>query len=191
MTISASIPSSLLISTPRRTPASGTRRSTTCSVTGTSTSTGFRSEYWKRHGDRQVEDLADLLDPQHDVRALDAVGDLHAGNRRAVDPLLEEALERRAGLALHRQAEILGADLAEARVAIEAPQPAEERVVAEEAAEHVQHRGALVVDQRAEHAALAADVAEAVAERHRPLLARVDAHFRSWRSIDTNASSPF
>jgi hypothetical protein len=43
---------------------------------------------------------------------------------------------------------------------VEPPDAAEEVVVAEEPAQHVQHRRALVVDERAKHLALAADVPE-------------------------------
>ena len=64
--------------------------------------------------------------------------------------------------------------LLESILGVELLDAAEERLVADQAAQHVQHRGALVVDQRAEHAALALDVAEAVAEIHRALIGILD-----------------
>src|SRR4051794_9089556 len=62
----------------------------------------------------------------------------------------------------------------EARRQVEPPQAAEERVVADQPPQHVEHDRALVVDQRAEDAALAADMTEAIAEIHRALVALVD-----------------
>ena len=53
---------------------------------------------------------------------------------------------------------------------VEPPQAAEERLVADQPPQHVQHRRALVVDERAEDAAVALDVAEPVAEIDRPLI---------------------
>ena len=68
-------------------------------------------------------------------------------------------------------------------VAIEAPQPAEERLVADQAPQHVQDGGALVVDERAEDAAVALDVTEPVAEIDRSLIrSRRCAHLRICRS---------
>ena len=53
---------------------------------------------------------------------------------------------------------------------VERAQAAEERLVAEQPPQHVQHRRALVVDQRAEDAAVALDVAEPIAEIDRALI---------------------
>src|SRR5438093_10431610 len=39
---------------------------------------------------RQIEDLADLLDAQDDLLAVDAITDLQLGDRHAVDPSLDE-----------------------------------------------------------------------------------------------------
>ena len=60
---------SLLMSTLRSGPVSGTRMSITRSVTGTTTFTSRAVGVLQRHGDRDVEELADLLDVEHDVLA--------------------------------------------------------------------------------------------------------------------------
>ena len=90
--------------------------------------------------------------------------------RGAVDPSLEEAIEAAARYLLHRPFEVVGARLLEAPVVVEPAQAAEERLVADQPAQHVQHQRALVVDQRPIDAQVALDVAEPVAEMHRPLV---------------------
>src|SRR5436190_14650030 len=136
---------------------------------------GFPVGILERDGEGHVEPLADLLDVKHGVGSLDAIAHLDLRQGRAVNPPREEAFEWPAGLLFHRGTELFGAHFAKPRRAIEAPQSAEEAVVANEPPQHVQHRGALVVDQRAEHAALPANVPEPVTEIHRPLLRLVDA----------------
>src|SRR5262245_53509886 len=118
---------------------------------------------------RDVEHFADLFDPHHQRVALDARGEFELRQRGRVDPPLEETLERLARFRFHRGAQVFGAGLLEARRPIEAPDAAEEVVVSHEAAQHVEHGGALVVDERAKNLALAADVSEPVTEIDRPL----------------------
>ena len=98
---------------------------------------------------------------------LDAVAEHQAGQRRAVDPPIEEARQRPAGLLLHRRLEVGRADVPEARCAVETPEAARERLVAHKLAQHVQDHGRLVVDERAVDAAVAAKVPKPVAERDR------------------------
>ena len=50
-----------------------TRRSATRSVTAITMSVFFLSAYSQRHGDRHVEDLAELLDVDRQLGAFDAV----------------------------------------------------------------------------------------------------------------------
>ena len=59
-------------------------------------------------------------------------------------------------------------------VGVEAAQPGEERLVAHQPPQHVQHHRALVVDERAEDPAVRLDVAEAIAEIDRALRRHVD-----------------
>src|SRR5687768_5572834 len=74
----------------------------------------------------------------------------------------------------HRLAQIVGAGLLETIGGIELPQAVEERLVADEAPQHMQHRRALVVDERAEYFALALDVAKAIPEVDRTLIRILD-----------------
>src|SRR5690349_17962275 len=121
----------------------------------------------KREGHRHVEHvLAELFELQHNRLSFDAIAKLELRQRGPVDPALEEALERKARFGFHRRAKILGADLSKARHAVKAPQPAEERVVADEPAQHVEDGCTFVVDECAEHTRLAANVSEAIAEIH-------------------------
>src|SRR5689334_4793830 len=57
-------------------------------------------------GDRQIEQVADLLEAQDHVTSVDAVAERDPGQRRALDPAAEEPVERPAGLAFHRHLEI-------------------------------------------------------------------------------------
>jgi hypothetical protein len=63
----------------------------------------------------------------------------------------------------------------EPRRVVKAAQPTEERLVADETPQHVKHRRALVVDERAKDAALIADVSEPVSEVDRTLIRVVHA----------------
>src|SRR5690348_10641861 len=49
---------------------------------------GLTIRVLQRNGHRHVEDVAELLDPHHDVLSLDAMRDLQLRQRRAVDPSL-------------------------------------------------------------------------------------------------------
>src|SRR5260370_41071023 len=96
--------------------------------------------------------------------------DLQLWECRAIDPALEEPVEGPFRFRLHRKAEILSAALVEPGRAIEPAEPAEERLVADETPQHVKNGRALVVDERAEHARLAADVAAAGSQGHGTLV---------------------
>src|SRR6185295_3464264 len=85
-------------------------------------------------------------------------------NVGAVNPTVEEALERLSRGRFHRALEVVGARLPELLIAVEAAQAVEEHFVADEPAKHVQDRGALVVDDGAEDAPLPLDQAETIAE---------------------------
>src|SRR5581483_11189075 len=64
----------------------------------------------------------------------------------------------------------LGSRLGESGGPVEAPEPLEERLVADQSAKHVEDGCGLVVDDGAEDPAVAADVTQAIAERNRPLI---------------------
>jgi hypothetical protein len=65
--------------------------------------------------------------------------------RRAEDPAIEETLELDGRFGLHRHPEVVRARLLESPVAIETPNPVEERVVSDQPPHHVQHDRRLVV----------------------------------------------
>src|SRR5580765_8271003 len=111
-----------------------------------------------------------MLEPENRFLSLDAIAERDLGQRGVVDPALEEALERSIRLGFHRVPQVFGPGLLIARLDVEAPHAAEERVVADQPAEHLQHRRALVVDERAEYAAIVSDVAEAIAQVDRSLI---------------------
>ena len=115
---------------------------------------------------------------------LDAHGHLLGADRRAVaqarnagveHPSLEESRQVAPALGFHRRPEIVGACLGEPMFPVIPLHAREERVVADQPTQHVQHQGALVVDERAEDARLALDVPEPVAEVDGALVRLVDA----------------
>src|SRR5690349_4409355 len=68
--------------------------------------------------DRQIEQVADLLEAQHNVTAVDAVAESDPGQRCAVDPAAEEPVERSAGLPFHRHLEVDRANAPKPRVLV-------------------------------------------------------------------------
>ena len=82
----------------------------------------------------------------------DAVPEGNARQRLAVNPSLEEPLERSIGSHLHGEPEVLGTCLLEARCQVKLPEAGKKCFIADEAPEHVEHSRALVVYERAEHA---------------------------------------
>src|SRR5262249_2497582 len=135
----------------------------------------------ERERDRNVENVARLLEMEHEFlsgrRGLDPVCELQARQRRAVDPALEEALERTVGFRFHRVPKIFGTRLSETRLRVKPAKSAEERIVADEASQHVQDGRALVVNEGAEHPAFIANVSEPVSEVDRPLVRLVETPF--------------
>ena len=112
------------------------------------------------------------------------------GSLVAEHPPVEEARETHAGLLLHGAPKIVGARLLEPPRVVEAPEAGEERLVADEPPQHVQHHGALVVDHGPVQPAVALDVADAVAEVDRALVRLVVAHVCIRRMIASNVSLP-
>ena len=93
-----------------------------------------------------------------------------AGDVRAVNPPLEEAIQDPTGLRLERPLQVLGSGLLIPPVRIEPPESREKGVVAEQPPQHVQDGRAFVVDERAEHPDVALDEAEPIAQMHRALI---------------------
>ena len=122
------------------------------------------------HQDREVEHLSSLFEADREFLPHLGGAEAQLGDGRVIDPALEKPLQRAAAFGLHGLAQVIGAGLLEPVLGVIAANASEERIVADQAPQHVQHRGALVVDQRAEHAALVLDVTQPIAEIHRPLV---------------------
>ena len=123
-----------------------------------------------RYGHWHVEDFGGLFEPYQQLLPFLGGAEPQAGDGRVVDPALEEPLEVAATFGFHGLAQVVGARLLEAVVGVILPHAAEEVLVADQPPQHVEHGRALVVDQRAEHAAFALDVAEPIAQIHRALI---------------------
>src|SRR3970282_1655478 len=88
----------------------------------------------------------------------------HGRQARLVDPAVEIGLEVLPAPGPERPAQVLRARLRTAVPLEERARPREERLVADQAAQHVQHPRALVVDDRPEEARLLLQMDEALAE---------------------------
>ena len=172
--------SSSLMSTPRGGPVVGMRWVVTCSVTGTVTSnevaaylivtvTGYskRSPICSRR----------TFTPPGSVVYVN----FRRGKRRTVDPSLEVEIEVAPRLGLERRLDVLRAGLLEPPRGVEPPHPSEEGIIANQLPQHVQRKGALVVDECPEHAAVVPDVSEAIAEIHGTLIGSIDGPARHLR----------
>src|SRR6266545_6996784 len=130
------------------------------------------------HRNRKIEHVASLFEPHLQLVANNRRREAHRRNAAAINPPIEEPREWTAAACfLHRLAEVVGARLVVAPRRVEISQARKERLVTEKAAEHVQDHRPLVVDERAERASLAADVAEAVPEIDGPLPGERDRPF--------------
>src|SRR5688572_21911748 len=116
----------------------------------------------QRHSDRQLERFADLLEPHNYCAGLDRVAEFHSRKRRSVYPTIEVRVEVAFRLELECGLHVFRARLLESPRCVKTSQPAEERVIADQFAQHVQRQGALVIDEGAKHTSVVADVAESV-----------------------------
>ena len=128
----------------------------------------------KSDGDRHVERLANLLESDGHCVGLGRVGELQTRQREAVDPPIEEPIEVAIGLELERRFHVLGPGLLESPGRVEPPQTSEKHIVADKAAQHVKRQRALVVNERAKHAAVVPNMTQPVAEIDRPLIRSIE-----------------
>ena len=162
-------PLSELAETDRNGPLSGMRCSVTLSTTGTTTSAVSPDAYVSVTVMGMSTGSPCCSNSTATLILLDAMGEFHARDGFAEDPGIEEAAQRFPARLLHGRLKVPRAGLLELPRAVEITHPLEERLVADQAAQHVQHHRRLVVDDRSEHRRLPLDVPEPVAEVDGPL----------------------